>query len=177
MKTILLAVEGMNPNQYAIDYALKLCKPVQAGLDILQIIRPRTYAKGLSRIKKKAFRARDIFEDAMVTATYAEAGAPELAETLKNKAIKRCKRLVPAGEQTAVDYHCIVTGDHPDTVLERYVEEHRSVILAIYDSIRCARKKPEPTPTPRNNTFGLLSKLSVPLVLVRDKNKGSENRR
>jgi hypothetical protein len=168
MKTILLAVEGMDPNRYAIDYALKLCKPVRAGLDILQIVRPSSYTKSLSRFKKKAFRARDLFEEAMVAATYAEAGAPQFAETLKSKAIRRCKRLIPKDEQTAVDYHCIVTGDQPDAVLERYVKEHRSVILAIYDSIRCARSNTGVSERPRCDASGLLKKLSVPLVLVKN---------
>lgn len=168
MKTILLAVEGMNPNRYAIDYALKLCKPVRAGLDILQIIRPMKNTKRLNRFKKKAFRARDLFEEAMVTATFAEAGAPQLAENLKAKAIKRCKRLVPSDERTTVDYHCIVTGDHPDTVLEQYIKAHRNVILAIYDAIRCAGKEAGSSQVAKCDASALLKKLSVPLVLVRN---------
>ncbi|MEJ2041030.1 MAG: universal stress protein, partial [Desulfosarcinaceae bacterium] len=74
MKTILLAVDGMAPHKNALDYALDLCDPVRAGLDVLQIIRPSRYASGLSKLKKGIYRARDMLEDTMITATYAEAG-------------------------------------------------------------------------------------------------------
>lgn len=168
MKTILLAVDGMAAHKNALEYALDLCNPVRAGLDILQIIRPRGGAAGLSRIRKSIHRARDLMEDAMVTATFAQAGAPELADTLRATAERRIKRLIPAGIDTAVDYHCVVTGEDPDAVLKRYVDEHRNIILAIYDSLRFGRKTPS-TPEPaRRLVSGLLNKLSIPLVFVKD---------
>ena len=168
MKTILLAVDGMAAHQYALDYALGLCDPVRAGLDILQIVRPRGYSAGLSKLKKSIYRARDLLEDAMVTATYAQAGAPELADTLRATAERRIKRLIPAGIDTTVDYHCVVTGEDPDAVLKRYVDEHRNIILAIYDSLRFGRKSASTTEPARGIVSGLLKKLSIPLVLVKD---------
>lgn len=168
MKTILLAVDGLAAHKNALDYALGLCDPVRAGLDILQIIRPKGYAAGLTKFKKSMIRARDLMEDAMVTATYAQAGAPELADTLRETAERRFKRLIPAGIHTSLDYHCVVTGENPDAVLKRYVDEHRNVILAIYDSLRFGRNIAS-TPEPGQSLIsGLLNKLSIPLVFVKD---------
>jgi len=168
MKTILLAVDGMAAHKITLDYALGLCDPVRAGLDILQIIRPHGYSAGLSRFKKSIYRARDLVEDTMVTATYAQAGAPELAESLRTEAERRLKRLIPADLKTAVDYHCVVTGENADAVLTRYVDQHRNIILAVFDSLRFGRKTtsmPEPA---RGLVSGLLNKLSIPLVFVKD---------
>jgi hypothetical protein len=168
MKTILLAVDGMAAHKNVLDYALGLCDPVRAELDILQIIRPRVYAAGLTKFKKSIYRARDLMEDTMVTATYAQAGAPELADTLRATAERRFKRLIPTGNHTSLDYHCVVTGENPDAVLKRYVDQHRNVILAIYDSLRFGRKTTSTHTPARSIVGGLLNKLSIPLVLVKD---------
>jgi hypothetical protein len=168
MKTILLAVDGMAAHKSALNYALDLCGPVRAGLDILQIIRPRGYSAGLSKFKKAMVRVRDLAEDTMVTATYAEAGTPELADTLRDQAKRRIKRLIPDDVDTTVDYNCIVTGEAPDTVLERYVKEHRNIILAIYDSLSFGHKAASTREPSRGLVSGLLNKLSIPLVFVKD---------
>jgi hypothetical protein len=168
MKTILLAVDGMAAHKNALEYALDLCDPVRAGLDILQIIRPRRYSVGLSKLKKSVYRTRDLVEGAMVTATYAQAGVPELADTLRATAERRLKRLIPADIDTTVGYNCVVTGQDPDAVLKRYVDEHRNIILAIYDSLP---SEPTATLTPKpmqGLVPGLLNKLSIPLVFVKD---------
>jgi hypothetical protein len=168
MKRILLAVDGMAPDRKALHYALTLCNPVRAGLDVLQIIRPFGRSGRFGKLKDGVRRARDAFEKAMVTAAFAEAGAPELAGTLEREALKRFNRILPARVDTSVDYHCVVTGEDPDSVLKRYVDEHRNIILAVYDSLR-AGSKVAPGATSRRALFpGLLNNLTIPLVLVRD---------
>lgn len=168
MKTILLAVDGMAPNKKALDYALAICKPVRAGLDVLQIIRPSGVSAGLGRFEKQVHRVRHAFENAMVTATYAEAGAPELAGNLERKAARKFKRLLPLHPNTAVDYHCMVSGEDPDRLLMRYVDEHRSIIMAIYDTLRIKRKAVAGSVGQNRIVGRLLDGLSVPFVFVRD---------
>lgn len=168
MKRILLAVDGMAPDKKALNYALTLCNPVRAGLDILQIIRPLGRSGGLGKLREGVRRARDAFEKAMVTATYAEAGAPELAGTLEREAMSKIRRLLPDRIDTSVDYHCVVTGENPDTIVMRYVDEHRNIILAVYDTLRAGRRKAaEPAPQKAMHS-GLLHNLTIPLVFVRD---------
>ncbi len=168
MKTILLAVDGMTAHKNALDYAIGLCDPVRAGLDILQIIRPKGCSTGLSKFKKRIYRARDFMEDTMVTATYAQAGTPELADTLRATAERRLKRLIPPDIDATVDYHCKITCEDPDVVLKRYVEEHRNIILAIYDSLRFGRKAASNQEPARGLVSGLMNKMSIPLVFVKD---------
>jgi len=168
MKRILLAVDGMAPDKKALNYALTLCSPIRAGLDILQIIRPLGNASGFTKLRSRVRRARDAFENAMVTAAYAEAGVPELAGALEHEAMSKFKKLLPANSDTSVDYHCVVTGEDPDAVVMRYVDEHRNIILAVYDTLRTGRRSAS-EPKARNPGFsGLLSNLTVPLVFVRD---------
>ena len=169
MKTILLAVDGMAAHKNALDYALNLCAPVCAELDILQIIRPRRgYADSLSKFKKSIYRARDLVEGAMVTATYAEAAAPEMAKAVRATAENQLKRLIPSGIDTTVEYNCIVTGEDPDAVLKRYVDEHRNIILTIYDSLRFGRKTTAIHEPAKKLASNLLSRLSIPLVYVKN---------
>jgi hypothetical protein len=168
MKTILLAVDGMAAHRTALDYALDLCVPVQAGLDILQIIPPQVDNAGLSKFKRSIYRVRDLVEEAMVTATFAEAGTPELDDALRARAERRLKGLIPDGIDTKVGYNCVVTGEDPDAVLKRYVDEHRNIILAIYDSLRFGRKSAAPPEPARKIVSGLLDRLSIPLVFVKD---------
>ncbi len=175
MKTILLAVDGIAAHKNTVDYTLGLCSPVRAGLDILQIIRPRTYAAGLSKVKQRIFRARDYVEDALITAAFAEAGAPELADTLCATAQRRLKRLIPPDIVTEVTYHCVVTGEDPDFVLKRYVDERHHIIMAIYDSLRFWKKSTAKSGPHRKIGIGLLSKLSIPLVLVQDMLPGQDH--
>ncbi|MEJ2041099.1 MAG: hypothetical protein P8X55_19550, partial [Desulfosarcinaceae bacterium] len=84
------------------------------------------------------------------------------------KAARQFKRLIPDGIDTAVDYHCVVTGENPDAVLKRYVDEHRNIILAIYDSLRFGRKSMPAAEAQRGIVAGLLGTLSIPLVFVKD---------
>ena len=168
MKTILLAVDGMTPDKKALDYALAICKPVRAGLDVLQIIRPKGLSAGLGRFEKQVHRARHAFENAMVTATYAEAGTPELAGILERKAARTFKRLLPPHPNTAVDYHCMVSGEDPDRLLMQYVDEHRSIIMAIYDTLRIKQKAVAGSAGRKRVVGSLLNGLSVPFVFVRE---------
>lgn len=168
MKRILFAVEGMTPDKKALNYALTLCNPIRAGLDILQIMRPLGRAADFDKLKNRVRRTRDAFENAMVAATYAEAGAPELEGILEHEAMSKFKSLLPSDIDTAVDYHCIVTGEDPDAVVKRYVDEHRNIILAVYDTLRAGPKNAAEPATRNTMLSGLLSNLTIPLVLVRD---------
>lgn len=168
MKTILLAVDGMTMHKSALDYALSLCHPVRAGLDIVQIIRPLALPRGLGKLKKKVLRAQKAFENFMITSTYAEAGVPDLAGTMERKNMRRLKKLLPADVNTPIDYHCLVTREDPDATLIQYLATHQNVALAIYDAI-CTKSRDAVEPALNVGiSKNLANRLPIPLILVRD---------
>lgn len=167
MKTILLAVEGQSLDRKVLGYAMNLCKPVRAGLDVLQIIRSGGRRKGFGGLRQRIARAHAAFDNAMVAATYAEAGVPELSETIRRQAMEKIRKLQPSAMDTVIDYHCVVTGENPDSVVMRYVEEHRNLVMAIYDTIR-TKGKGAANSAAAPIASGLLHRLSIPLVFVKD---------
>jgi len=164
MKKVLLTIDGMTPDQKAFHYAVALCKRIKAELNIFQIIRPRYYRKYMEKIRKNASLVRRVVESAMVAATFAEAGEHETALDMMAEASKQIEQLLRESEKAGV--HCrfsIKSGDPEKEIIE-YVNDHRNVILTIYDAfdvngtVDIHEKKSTLAKIKRN--------LSVPLVTV-----------
>jgi biotin synthase-related radical SAM superfamily protein len=164
MKQVLLTIDGMTPDQKAFHYAVALCKRIKAELNIFQIIRPRYYRKYMEKIRKNASLVRRVVESAMVAATFAEAGEHETALDMMAEASKQIEQLLQESEKAGV--HCsfsIKSGDPEKEIIE-YVNDHRDVILTIYDAyavngtVDISEKKSTLAKIKRN--------LSVPLVTV-----------
>jgi hypothetical protein len=162
MKTILFAIDRMSPDQQALNYTLTLCRRMLAKLDVLHILHsPAKPSSRLQTIASRALRARDAFENTMVTATYAQAGAIDPERELKMAAYDHFRRKLPQKTNSSIDYHCVITGEPSDMVIERYVHQHRSVVLAIFDS-QHAKKGKINRPSERN----ILPRLAIPVVCV-----------
>jgi nucleotide-binding universal stress UspA family protein len=164
MKQVLLSIDGMIPDQKAFHYAVALCKRIKAELNIFQIIRPRYYRNYMKKIRKNALLAKKAMESAMVAATFAEAGEHETALDMMAEASKQIEHLLQESEKAGV--HCrfsIKSGD-PEKEIVKYVNDHRDVILTIYDAfdvngtVDISEKKSTVSKIKRN--------LSVPLVTV-----------
>ena len=164
MKTVLFAIDHMSPDQQALDYTLTLCRRMLAKLDVLHIIRSPAKPGGyMDTITSRALRARDAFENTMITATFAQAGVVDPEKELKMAAYDQFKRKLPPKANSAIDYHCVVTGEASDMVIERYVHSHRNVVLAIFDSQLAKKGK-----TNRASEHNMLPALAIPVVRVKN---------
>ena len=164
MKTVLFAIDRMSPNPEALSYTLTLCRRMLAKLDVLHIIRSPARPGGyMKTITSSALRARDAFENTMITATFAQAGVVDPEKELKMAAYDQFKRKLPQKTNSPIDYHCVVTGDPTDTVIERYVHGHRNVVLAIFDSQPAKKGK-----TTRASKRSTLPALAIPVVRVKN---------
>jgi nucleotide-binding universal stress UspA family protein len=164
MKQVLLTIDGMTPDQKAFHYAVALCKRIRAELSIFQIIRPRSYRKSIEKFRKKALLAKKFMEGSMVAATFAEAGEHETALDIMAEASKEIKHLLSESEKSGVHCHFSIKSGDPEKEIIEYVNDHREVILTIYDAfdvngtIDISEKK---------NTLAKIKRnLSVPLVTV-----------
>ena len=169
MKTVLFAIDHMIPDQKALGYTLTLCRRMLARLDVLHIIHqsPTTRTNCLKKLKSGALTARDAFENTMVAATFAEAGVADPDSALKAAAYDQFRRVLPKQPNPTLDYHCVVTGEGTDAVIEKYVHDHRSVVLTVYDA---QPQAPSNNLNQENCTQGhrVMPKLAVPLVLVKN---------
>jgi hypothetical protein len=169
MKTVLFAIDHMDPDRTSLDYALKLCRRMSAGLEVLHIVRPpRSPGSPANHRRGRVGKVREVFERAMVSVTFAEAGVPDPLAALKMAAHSRFKRLLPERSEVRITYGCMVTDDPPAAVIERYVRNRRQIVLTVLDprsrrGVTDARGRRKP---PAGNT--LMPKLSVPLVLVKN---------
>jgi hypothetical protein len=165
LKKILLAIEGVAPDRGTFNYAVALCKRMRAGLEILQILSPRTYKNYLEKVKKGARQAKNAFEDAMVAVTFAEAGQHDIVEQMKKQACENLDHLMPPRERDGIEYHLMLKPGNPDDEIVRYVCDHRDVVLTIYDAAG-AKDEPECRFEKKGNRIpAIAQKLPTPLVL------------
>jgi nucleotide-binding universal stress UspA family protein len=168
MEKVLLAIDGMTPDRKAFRYAVALCKRIRAELSIFQIIRPQVYREYKKRIRRKGLLARKFFEGSMVAATFAEAGEHETALDMMAEASKEIRRLLQESEEAGVHCHFSIKSGNPEQEIVNYVNDHRNVVLTIYDV-----SDPDVNRTAnisiKKNTLAKITKgLSVPLVMVQN---------
>ena len=165
MKKVLLAIDGITPDQKVFHYAIQLCKRIKAELNVFQVINPRNYGEYLKKIRKGANNARSYFESSMVAATFAEAGEHGAAEEIMSAALKNYNRLLPESEKEGVQCHFSIKSGSPEKEIINYVNAHRNIVVAIYDKAKSV--KDEPKTTKKKTTPGRIShKLAVPLVVI-----------
>jgi len=168
MEKILLAIDGSAPDRKIFNYAVALCKRMRAGLDVLQILGPRSYRKYLKKVKLGALNARSVFEDAMVAVTFAEAGQHDIAEQLKMQVFENIDRLIPKSEKDGLDYHLTLKCGNADEEIVRYVCDHRDVVLTIYDASGAQDKQERASVRKRKAVRQIGQKLSTPFVIMRE---------
>ena len=166
MKKILLAIDGMTPDRKAFSYAVALCKRIRAELSIFQIIRPRYYREYIKKVRKKALLARKYVEGSMVAATFAEAGEHEAALDIMGEASKKIKHFLQESEKAGVHYHFSIKSGNPEKEIINYVNEHRDVILTIYDAFDQDVNRSANISKKKKTLAKIKKYLSVPLVTV-----------
>jgi len=168
MKKVLLAIDGITPDQQVFRYAIQLCKRLKAELSVFQIINPRNYAEYLKKMRKSAGYARWYFENAMVAATFAEAGEHETAREIMSEGLKNIGRLLPESEKEGVPCHFSLKSGAPDKEIIDYVNANRDVVLTIFDSPVKGRQGSGATEKASPMLRKIQEALYIPLVVMRN---------
>jgi nucleotide-binding universal stress UspA family protein len=168
MKKVLLAIDGMTPDRKAFRYAVALCKRIRAELSIFQIIRPQYYREYKKKIRKKGLFARKFFEGSMAAATFAEAGEHETALDIMAEVSKEIRRLLQESEEAGVHCHFSITSGNPEKEIVNYVNDHRNVVLTIYDVSDHDVNEANNISRKKNALAKITKGLSVPLVMVQN---------
>jgi nucleotide-binding universal stress UspA family protein len=168
MEKILLAIDGSEPDSKIIRFAISLCKRMRTGLDVLQIIGLRRCKKHLKKVTQGARHASSVFENAMVAATFAEAGQHDIAKQLKMQACENLESLITQSEKDVIDYHLTLKSGNADEEIVRYVSDHRDVVLTIYAASGSADKQAGESVSKKKGVRQIGQKLSTPLVIMRE---------
>jgi len=166
MEKVLLAIDGMTPDRKAFRYAIALCKRIRAELNIFQIIRPRHYREHAKKVRKTASLARRFMEGSMVAATFAEAGEHETALDIMAEASKEIRSLLQESEEAGVRCHFSITSGNPEKEIVSYVNDHRNVVLTIYDVSDQDANEAANNSKKEKSLTKIRKSLSVPLVTV-----------
>lgn len=133
MEKVLLAIDGMRPDQQVVNYAAKLCQRIKAELNILHIIDPEAYAGHLKKFQRRAHRVRDLFESSMMAAAFAETGEHDTAKSLLDKASAQINQMLSDTDKKAVKYRVQVKPGEADQEIINHVKKNRDIVLTIYD--------------------------------------------
>jgi hypothetical protein len=163
MEKVLLAIDGITPDKKAVRYAVELCKRIKADLNVLQVIGQK-YIKNLGN---RVNRARNFMEDSMIAATFAEAGEHEMAKAIKEQAQNKINQLLPDSERDAVHCHLSVRSGQPDKEILHYVNDHKNIVLTIYDASKGETDGTNTETNTRQVPMRIRKQLSTPLVVMK----------
>ena len=164
MRKILLTINGSTPREEVARYALGLAQRLKAKLRILQVVAPSGEKKE-SKVRQMIRKGTRLFEETMVTATFAEVGEHQLAEGVQ-KMLAEAARTLDQSEgpgAVPVDYDVTFKVGNLEEEVIRFAKDNRDAVLAVYDG---PVQEGHETPPPE-----LRSGLSIPLVSIELKEK------
>jgi len=170
MKQVLLAIDGNSPTDSVFQYAVGLCRRIQADLNILQFVRDERLTRCLSVTKKKVGRLGKLLEDSFAEVAFAEEGLAGMGKEFRPGISDALNELIQAG-QAGVALEVTVSSSSPEKDLPHYIDDHQDIVLAIFD--------PSTDQTGRAG-HSLLTietikkKLRIPLVVVKTSPGGSK---
>jgi nucleotide-binding universal stress UspA family protein len=167
MQKVLLAVDGIKPTEKVFRYAVELCQRLSAELRVVQVIRPEQYNQYLKKIRQGASRARRFIENSMMAATFAEAGEHDMATEIMAEARKNIHKLFPESERAGISCHMTMRSGCPGEEIVRYVNEHRDVVLTIYDTAPEENTEAGIFAEDGDEPSDIKEHLSIPLVVIR----------
>ena len=169
MEKVLLAIDGITPDSKIFHYAVELCKRMKAELKVFQIIRPQNYSKYLKELGQKTDSARMYIQSSMAAAAFAEAGEHESAKEIMAEASEQIKRLLSESQNQGVQCHFSMKRGSPEKEIVDYVNQHRDVVLTIYNSSAEDVERTGIFSEKKNAITSIKEKLAVPLVVANAK--------
>ena len=167
MEKVLLAISGITPSKKVFSYAVELCKRIRAELDILQIIRPKLCRQYLRKARERSHHAKRYIERTMTVAAFAEAGEHEMAKEMEAQALKNINGLLPESEMAGVPCHLTMKSGSPDKEVLNYMNEHRDIVLTIYDVTKEEKRTPSPGSKKKRRFREIRENIPTPLVMMR----------
>lgn len=164
MRKILLAINGIQPNQRVFSYAVQLCQRLKAELLVLQVVNTGDQGGRLGVIGRKARRAMKMLEDSMTAAAFAEAGQHETAHALMVQARKQINDLLPETDSAGIQCHFTIKVGTLEREIVRYARRHRDIVLTVYDGAASDSQEDGRIGKERDVAGAIRQLLEVPVV-------------
>jgi nucleotide-binding universal stress UspA family protein len=164
MRKILLAINGIQPNQKVFSYAVQLCKQIKADLLVLQIVDTGVLKGRLGMIGRRAHQVMKMLEDSMTAAAFAEAGEHETANSMMVQARKQINNLLPETARAGIQCHFTIKAGSPEREIVRYARRHRDIVLTVYDGAESSSQEEERVYEERDIAGVIRQYLEVPVV-------------
>ena len=167
MEKVLLAIDGITPDKKAFNYAVELCTRIKADLNVLHIVRSQNMNGLLEKAINSAKCAKLFFEGTMMATTFAEAGEHATADNLMNQALININKLLPESEKSGISCHLTMKSGNPSEEIVRFVQDHKDVVIAVYDPAGEKEQKPNSKNT-KKMIRSIADALPIPLVMVQN---------
>lgn len=166
MSTVLLAVNGPIPDANTLQYALDLCRRIQADLKVLQIIQSKEVGAFFRKFKEVADKARYFFEGSMAATAFAEMGEFESARQLMEEAEHNMQNMLPQNGETGIQSELVMIAGKSEEVIVNYVQENKDIVLAVYDCVEDKNAKKKSKRQISREVQALTKKMAIPVVIV-----------
>lgn len=163
MKQVLLAIDGDIPTDSVFQYAVGLCRRIQAQLNILQFVKKKSFTRCISSTKKKVGQLGKLLEDSFAGVAFAEEGVAYMADEFLPDVSDSLRELIKS-DHAGISLEVIVSSGSPEKELSNYIDDHQDIVLTIFDP---SRDKPIKAGHSRLIIEAIKKKLSVPLVVVK----------
>lgn len=163
MKQILLAIDGDSPTDSVFQYAVGLCRRIQAELNILQFVKDRRVSRCISATRKKVGRLGKLLEDSFAGVAFAEEGVPHMADEFLPNVSDSLRELI-RGDHTGVSFKVAASNGNPEKELLNYIDDHQDIVLTIFDPSTDPKAESGPS---LPAIEAIKKRMSVPLVVVK----------
>ena len=172
MHKVLLAIDGPMPNRKIFSYAVDLCQRITAELRILQVVRMGEGRASMEKVLKKTGRIRQLFENTMMAATFAESGEHETARMIMARARRNIDPLLPESTEKGVPFDLTLRVGDPEREFVDYIGSHRDVVITVCDIPSDPAGAPgHPAGKAHGNplVLRLKEKIDIPVVALNDR--------
>ena len=162
MKQVLLAINGEQPTFSVFQYAVDLCKRIDAKLSILQFLNEQKYKTNFSSTKKKVKRIGRFLENSFADIALAEEGSLFTTGETSDDVTSPLQKLLAAHKNLSL-HRVAFCGGNPEKDLPEFIEEHQGIVLTIFDPTEDSPGSPSTVPVQIKK---LKKKIDVPFVIV-----------
>lgn len=163
MKQVLLAIDGDIPTDSVFQYAVGLCRRIQAQLNILQFVKKKSLTRCISSTKKRVGHLGKRLEDTFAGVAFAEEGLPHMADEFLPHVSDSLKKLIN-GNPAGISLEVKVSSSSLEKELSNYIDDHQDIVLTIFDP---SRDQPMEAGQSLSTIDAIKKNLSVPLVVVK----------
>ena len=135
MKHVLFITDTLRPRREVFEHTVHMCAEMTSRLQVLQVINPKRCRQLLSSTQTRLERMQNMMEAHMCAATYAQAGAFDLARECLRHGQEGLAELQPLAERTGIGMHWTQRVGAPVHEISAFLDERPNIVMAVFDAV------------------------------------------